>query len=176
MLSDMDLSTRLQNADRLRIDFLPDSLKSQCRALIESYHSIHGYACLPNMLWRTGLGHFIEINKDFQHLLRKASTTRSAKKSNEGFVAIATAILSSEILASDFSGWSKMFPDARPLANSILSCRAANSYTSLMDEYLYPRKNIDPAVVATLMPRVGRETNAAGLSRTSGAYASAEQA
>jgi hypothetical protein len=42
-------------------------------------------------------GPFIETHQELRQLLRKASTTRSAKKSNEGFVRIATTILSLEI-------------------------------------------------------------------------------
>ena len=39
---------------------LPPSLAAQCRSLIESYHEIHGYGCLPNMLWRAELEGFIK--------------------------------------------------------------------------------------------------------------------
>jgi hypothetical protein len=46
---------------------------------------------LPNVLWKARLGPFIETHREFSQLLRKASTTRSAKKSNAGFVRIATA-------------------------------------------------------------------------------------
>src|ERR1700730_1470275 len=80
--------------------FLPNSLTAQCRSLIESYHELHGHACLPDILWKSRLGPFIEAHREFRHLLKKASTTRSAKKSNEGFVQIATTILALEILAS----------------------------------------------------------------------------
>ncbi|MFN5718280.1 MAG: hypothetical protein ACK463_27680, partial [Bradyrhizobium sp.] len=94
------------------LNFLPADLTAQCRNLIESYHDIHGYACLPDMLWRARLGPFIERHHEFRQRLRKASTTRSAKKSNQGFVEIATAILSLEILASSFAGWTALYPEA----------------------------------------------------------------
>src|SRR5262249_8509352 len=83
-----------QKADRFDLDFLPEKLKAQCRSLIESYHEVYGFACLPDALWKFRLGPFIERQRELRHCLRKASTTRSAKKSNEGFVQIATAILS----------------------------------------------------------------------------------
>ena len=95
------LTGGIENFD---LSFLPKSLMAQCRCLIESYHELHGYACLPDMLWKARIGPFIESHEEFRQLLRKASTTRSAKKSNEGFVRIATTMLSLEILASSFAG------------------------------------------------------------------------
>src|SRR6202048_1868564 len=102
------------------LSFLPKSLTVQCQSLIASYHELHGYACLPDILWKARLGHFIEAHQEFRQLLRKASTTRSAKKSNESFVLIATTILSLEILASSFAGWSAIYPEAGSVAHTIL--------------------------------------------------------
>ena len=110
--NDADLNVSLaalaDKAEDLDFSFLPKSLIAQCQSLIGSYHELHGYACLPDILWKARLGHFIEAHQEFRQLLRKASTTRSAKKSNEGFVLIATTILSLEILASSFAGWSSL--------------------------------------------------------------------
>jgi hypothetical protein len=129
---------------------LPPSLAAQCRGLIESYHEIHGYGCLPNMLWRAELEGFIKKHPCLRQILRKASTTRSAKIANKGFVEIATAILSLEILASDFASWSTMFPEAKSMANALLRMRSARMF--LMEHYLYPPKHINPAVLAALSP------------------------
>ena len=129
---------------------LPPTLAAQCRGLIESYHEIHGYGCLPNMLWRADLGDFIKKHPCLRQILRKASTTRSAKVANKGFVEIATAILSLEILASDFASWSTMFPEAKSMANALLRMRSARMF--LMEHYLYPPKHINPAVLAALAP------------------------
>ena len=129
---------------------LPPSLAAQCRGLIESYHEIHGYGCLPNMLWRAELEGFIKKHPCLRQILRKASTTRSAKIANKGFVEIATAILSLEILASDFASWSTMFPEAKSMANALLRMRSARMF--LMEHYLYPPKHINPAVLAALAP------------------------
>ena len=104
--------------------FLPHKLRNQCRSLIESYHDLHGYGCLPDILWKAGLGPFIETHREFRQLLRKASTTRSAKKSNEGFTQIATTLLSLEILASNFAGWSTIYPRAASTTKSILKRHA----------------------------------------------------
>jgi hypothetical protein len=129
---------------------LPQVLAAQCRRLIEGYHGLHGYGCLPNMLWRAELGDFINKHPQLRQILRKASTTRSAKTANKGFVEIATAILSLEILASDFASWSVMFPEAKAMANALL--RSRGSRMPLMDYYLYPPKHISPSILAALAP------------------------
>lgn len=134
------------------LGFIPASLIGQCRSLIIGYHDLYGYACLPDILWRARLGQLIEKRRDFQQLLRQASTTRSAKRSNDGFVAIATAILSLEILASDFSGWSVMFPEARLVASGILQCHVGSSYTPLIENYLYPPKHVNFARFIAVAP------------------------
>src|SRR6202012_2585309 len=139
-------------AAMLDLGSLPQTLYMQCRGLIESYHDIHGYACLPNMLWRAQLEGFIKKQPCLRQILRKASTTRSAKAANKGFVEIATAILSLEILASDFASWSTMFPEAKAIANALLRTRSSRMF--LMEYYLYPPKHISPSVFAALAPPV----------------------
>src|ERR1700720_3111546 len=140
------------NAENIDFSFLPNSLTAQCRSLIESYHELHGYACLPDILWKAGLGPFIQAHREFRQLLRKASTTRSAKKSNEGFVRIATTILSLEILASSFAGWSAIYPEAGSRAQAILRRNMRSPQMPLMEFYLYPPKYLSLAAVATLIP------------------------
>ena len=131
---------------------LPESLTRQCRRLIESYHAIHGYSCLPNMLWRSHLGPFIERHKQLGQLLKRASTTRSAKKSREGFVRIATTILSLEILASSFAGWSALFPEAAERAHALLKRNALSPKMPLMGFYVYTPKYVSSTAIATLTP------------------------
>jgi hypothetical protein len=137
--------------------FLPQSLNKQCRSLIEGYHGLHGYSCLPDILWKAGLGPFIEAHRDFRQLLKKASTTRSAKKSNEGFSQIATTLLALEILASNFAGWGLIYPQAASVAKSILKQHAPLSRAPLMESYLYPPKYISSAAIATLAPPTKHE-------------------
>lgn len=144
------------NSNSPDFGFLPQSLIAQCRSLIEGYHELHGYICLPDILWKAKLGPFIEDHREFREILRKASTTRSAKKSNDGFVRIATTILSLEILASNFAGWSTIYPQAASRAHGILRHHAGVSHTPLMDFYLYPPKYISQAAIATLAPPVNR--------------------
>jgi hypothetical protein len=84
--NDADHAALADKTGNIDLGFLPKSLTVQCQSLIESYHELHGYTCLPNILWRARLGPFIETHRELRQLLRKASTTRSAKKSNQGFV------------------------------------------------------------------------------------------
>jgi hypothetical protein len=144
----------LRNGDSGNIDFgfLPKSLISQCQVLIESFHELHGYSCLPNTLWKAGLGPFIEKQSQFRQLLRKASTTRSAKKANEGFVRIATTILALEVLASRFAGWSNVYPKEATRSRAILKANAQGPHAPLIEFYLYPPKYLISAAIAALSP------------------------
>jgi hypothetical protein len=154
------LAEKAENPD---FSFLPKNLTAQCRSLIESYHELHGYACLPNMLWKFRLGPFIETHHELRQLLRKASTTRSAKKSNEGFVQIAITILSLEILASNFAGWSAIYPEAGSSAQRILRRNIRTPQMALMEFYLYPPKYLSTAAIATLIPPANRRPSEATL-------------
>jgi hypothetical protein len=127
------LADKTENRD---LSFLPKALTVQYQSLIESYHEPHGYACLPNMLWKVRLRPFIQAHRELRQLLKKASTTRRAKKSNEGFVRIATTILSLEILASSFAGWSAIYPEAGLMAQAILKRNARSPHMALMEFYL----------------------------------------
>jgi hypothetical protein len=158
------LADKTENLD---FSFLPKSLTMQCRSLIESYHELHGYTCLPDILWKARLGPFIQRHREFRQLLRKASTTRSAKKSNEGFVRIAATLLSLEILASSFAGWSAIYPEAGSMAHAILKRNARSPHMPLMEFYLYPPKYISAAAIATLAPPSGRQPSEMELYRTS---------
>jgi hypothetical protein len=146
---DPNFAGRIANID---LNFLPQALTRQCRSLIESYHGVHGYTCLPDLLWKSRLGPLIEGHPEFRQLLRKASTTRSAKKSSQGFAQIATAILSLEILVSSFAGWSAIHPEAAALARTLLNRGAHSRHMPLMEFYLYPPKYISLAAIATLAP------------------------
>jgi hypothetical protein len=158
--SDVACVDRVEGPD---FSFLPNSLTAQCRSLIESYHELHGYTCLPDILWKARLGPFIEAHRELRHLLRKASTTRSAKKSNEGFVRIATLLMSLEILASSFAGWSAIYPQAASRAHAILKRTARSPHMPLMEFYLYPPKHLSSAAIATLTPPANRQSDQAEL-------------
>ena len=157
----------VDKVERPDFSFLPNSLTAQCRSLIESYHELHGYTCLPDILWKAQLGPFIEAHRELRHLLRKASTTRSAKKSNEGFVRIATLLMSLEILASSFAGWSAIYPQAASRAYAILKRNARSPHMPLMEFYLYLSAYLGSAAIATLTPGANHQPGEAGLDRLS---------
>jgi hypothetical protein len=138
--------------ENIDFGFLPKSLTSQCQVLIESFHELHGYSCLPDMLWKAGLGPFIEGHEQLRQLLRKASTTRSAKKSNLDFVKIATTILALEILSSRFAGWSTIYPQPASRSRAIQTAHARGRHTPLIEFYLYPPKYRNSAAIAALVP------------------------
>jgi hypothetical protein len=135
--------------------FLPKSLTLKCRQLIETYHGIHGYSCLPDLLWHPEVRNFIEMRKDFGQIFKRAATIRSAKKANESYVLIATTILAVEVLACGFASWGMRFPAAKRKAHMLLSQYSLNSRTCLMDRYLYPRSYISPAFINALAPPDG---------------------
>jgi len=143
--------------------------------LIESYHEVHGYACLPDILWKSRLGPFIEKHRELRQCLRKASITRSAKKAHDGFVRIATTILSLEILASSFAGWGAIYPEAGEVACAILKRNARGQHMPLMEFYLYPPKYISTAAIATLTPPPDRQSREAELYRASSPELSGER-
>jgi hypothetical protein len=158
-----ELSNETGSSDQLEsydLNFLPSNLTRQCCSLIESYHEVHGYACLPDVLWKSRLGPFIESHRELRHFLRKASTTRSAKRANQGFVRIATAILSLEILASSFAGWGALYPKEAELARTILNRSAPGPRMPLMEFYLYPPKYLSSTAVVTLAPPPRRSDEA----------------
>jgi hypothetical protein len=71
----------------------------------------------------------IEDHRDLARIFKKAS--------NDGFLLIATTILSVELLARDFSGWGKRFPAARCKAEKVLNNSPQPRRTWLMDLYLF---------------------------------------
>jgi hypothetical protein len=175
VINDAGRAAPAERTETLDLSFLPRSLTVQCQSLIESYHELHGYACLPDILWKARLGPFIETHREFRQLLKQASTTRSAKKSNQGFVRIATTILSLEILASSFAGWSKIYPEAGSMAHAILKRNSRSTHMPLMEFYLYPPKYISSAAIATLAPPLSRQPGDAELYQASNPELSGEK-
>jgi hypothetical protein len=118
--------------------FVPEELIGKCRALIESYHNMHGYAALPDMLWLSDARDVIECDHDLTRLFKRASKSRGAKRANDTFVLIATVVLTLEVLAGDFANWGKRFPEAKRAAEKALGDFPARKNSGLIDAYLYP--------------------------------------
>jgi hypothetical protein len=144
----------MDQIESVDLRFVPAHLAKQCRSLIESHHRVQGYAALPDLLWKSGLGPFIESHHELRQLLKSASTSRSAKKANEGFVRIASTILALEILASSFAGWAAIYPDAGQLARMLMTPISQGQQMPLMAFYLYPPQHMSPNAIATLAPPI----------------------
>ena len=63
--------------------FLPADLSGKCRALIESYHAMHGFGGLPDMLWMSEARDIIEGDRDLTLAFTRACRSRGAKRANE---------------------------------------------------------------------------------------------
>ena len=130
--------------------FIPDELRSQCHRLIVTFHEMHGYSCLPDLLWKAGLASFIEQHSALSNALQKASTARSARRANEFFVIIAVEILALEVLARDYASWSGISPAARDKAVELLGDGTPASRTWLIEHYLYPPRYDTPVARISL--------------------------
>jgi hypothetical protein len=135
------------------LGFLPHNLLEQCRQLIESYHEIYGYRSLPNILWKLQLGPFIEREKELNRLLKRASTTRSAKEANSAFVVIATTILALEVLGRNFAGWSTLHPETGRKALDFLRRNALSPKMPLTEFYVHSPNYMSSTAIAVLTPR-----------------------
>ena len=154
----LDDIRRLAHAENFDPESLPPALTKQCRSLIDNYHKLHGYNCLPDILWKSQLGPFIQTNRVLRQLFRKASTTRSAKTSSESFVLVAMTMISVEILGSGFAGWSIIYPESASIARALLKRNRLGHHTPLMDFYLHPPKYRNYLAVATLaLPEVKQQ-------------------
>jgi hypothetical protein len=54
--------------------FVPKPLAEKCRRLIDTYHAMNGYTCLPDMSWQPELRDFIEMYKDFRQIFKRSSS------------------------------------------------------------------------------------------------------
>ena len=148
-LTDNPRSLDKKNTD---FSFLPSTLVSKSKQFIETYHELNGYSSLVVILWHPEIRNYVEINECLKLTFKKATTSRSAKKADQGLVLVATAILSLEIMSSGFAGWAQRFPSAHRKANGLLRTYVPSARTWLMDNYLYPRAYVTPGVLLALSP------------------------
>jgi hypothetical protein len=135
--------------------FLPRELADKCRKLIESYHAMHGFGCLPDMLWHSDARDIIECDRYLKRRFMAASKSRAARRANDSLLFVATVIVSLEVLARDFAGWGKRFPDAKRQAERVLGESPLRERNWLMDLYLYPTMGVHRDLVNTLGPSSG---------------------
>lgn len=132
--------------------FLPSELAVKCRALIDSYHEMLGYGCLPDVLWHSDARDIIECDPELAQLFKNASKSRCAKRANDALLLIATVLLSLEALARDFAGWGKRFPIAKREAERLLGGFPLKQRVWLLDMYLYPSLSIHRELAGALAP------------------------
>ena len=137
--------------------FLPSELAVKCRALIESYHEMLGYGCLPDMLWHSGARDIIACDHELERLFKSASKSRCAKRANDAFRLIATVVVSLETVARDFAGWGKRFPNTKRDAERLLGGCPLRERVWLMDMYLYPSLGIHREFASALAPSLAAE-------------------
>jgi hypothetical protein len=150
-----NLAKREENGDfsaDSTFKFIPKELAIKCRKLIESYHAMHGYGRLPDMLWNSDARDIIECHRNLMQVFKSASKSRGAKRANDSFLLIATAVVSLEVLARDFSGWGKRFPAARREAEGMFVDFPVRQRVWFMDKYLYPSLNTHRELAGTLAP------------------------
>jgi hypothetical protein len=132
--------------------FVPRELALKCRKLIDSYHTMNGYAGLADMLWNSNARDIIDCHRELAHIFKSASKSRCAKRANESLLLIATVIVSLEVLARDFSGWGKRFPSAKREAEELLLDLPHRDRAWFMDKYLYPSLTIHRDRAIALAP------------------------
>jgi len=118
--------------------FPPHELTAKCGKLLESYHELYGYGGLPDMLWHPDARHIIEGQRALTQVFMKACRSRCAKRANESFLQLATAIVALEVLVRDFGGWGQRYPAARREAELLLGDFLMAQRNWLMDQYIYP--------------------------------------
>jgi len=137
--------------------FVPKELAAKCRQLLESYHAMHGYTSLPDMIWQCDARDIVECHRELARDFRSASRSRGARRANDSFLSIATSILAVEVLARDFAGWGKRFPVAKREAETILVDSPTRRRLWFMDQYLYPSLSMQREMAGDLTPPNGAE-------------------
>jgi hypothetical protein len=132
--------------------FLPKALVEKCKPFIIRYHELNGFSSLPDILWHPETHKFIEADLTLKQLFKKSTSSRGAKKANEGLVLIATLILSTEILAIGLAGWATRYPAARKKAQALLAGYMPSARARLTERYLYPHIERSRTVLHVLEP------------------------
>jgi hypothetical protein len=132
--------------------FVPRELAAKCHKLVESYHEMHGYARLPDMLWNSDARDIIECNSELTQIFKNASRSRGAKRANDAFLLVATHVVCVEVLARDFAGWGKRFAAAKREAEALLVDFPQRQRNWFMDKYLFPSLSIHRELASSLAP------------------------
>jgi hypothetical protein len=116
--------------------FLPKALEEKCKLFIIRYHELNGFTSLQDILRHPEASKLIESDLVLSQLFKKSTSSPAAKRANEGFVFIATLILSTEILALGLSSWAQRYPLAHRKARAVLAEHVPGSRARLTARYL----------------------------------------
>jgi hypothetical protein len=116
--------------------FLPKALLKKCKLFIIRYHELNGFSSLPDILSHPETSKLIESDFALNQLFNKSSSSCGTNSANEGFLWIATVILSTEILALGLAGWSDRYPAAHEKAQALLAEHVPGSRARLTARYL----------------------------------------
>jgi hypothetical protein len=120
------------------IDFsyLPKALLKKCKLFIIRYHELNGFSSLPEIFSHPETRKLIESDFVLNQLFENSSSSRGTKSANEGFVWIATLILSTEILALGVSSWAQRYPTEHRKARAVLAENTPGLRARLTARYL----------------------------------------
>jgi hypothetical protein len=116
--------------------FLPKALLKKCKLFIIRYHELDGFSSLPDILSHPETSKLIESDFALNQLFKKSSSSFGTNSANEGFVRIATLILSTEILALGVSSWALRYPTEHKKARAVLAENTPGSRATLTARYL----------------------------------------
>jgi hypothetical protein len=116
--------------------FLPKALLKKCKLFIIRYHELNGFSSLPDILSHPETSKLIESDFALNQLFKKSSSSFGTNSANEGFVRIATLILSTEILALGVSSWALRYPTEHKKARAVLAENTPGSRATLTARYL----------------------------------------
>jgi hypothetical protein len=150
--SGLDHESHADFATTSHFRFIPRELAEKSRRLIEGYHGIHGYGCLPDLIWHSDARDIVECSRELTQIFKSASKSRGAKRANHSLLLIATVVFSIETLARDFAGWGKRFPAAKREAEKLLDDIRLGPHAWFMDGYLYPSLTAHRELASEIAP------------------------
>jgi hypothetical protein len=127
-----------RKASKPTFRFVPKELSDKCRGLIESFHAMSDYDQLVDVIWQSQAREVIDGHRHLTLLFADAAKFRGDERAS-AFAAIATAIISLEVLARDIGGWGRRLPKAKQKAEKLLHDPLNRKRIWLIDFYLYSR-------------------------------------
>jgi len=112
---------------------------------------LNGFSSLPDILWHPETRKFIEADPALKQEFKRATSSRRARKANEGFFLIAALILSGNT-RHRIGRLGEVLPGGKQKAQTLLAEYALSTRARLTERYLFPQINRNPAILGTLAP------------------------